>query len=77
MQCLDVLNPDSCLQLVSAAMSRRQVVACPRVGLTLKRFDESKEQYWMADYRYLSYPNLTAKMKDFVILSMIRAGQSG
>jgi hypothetical protein len=30
----------------------------------------------MADYRYLSYPQFTAKMKDFVILSMIRAKAS-
>jgi len=50
------------------------VFACPRVGLTLKRFDAFKEkEYWMADYRYLSYPAFTAKMRDFVTLALLRA----
>ena len=77
MQSLDVFNPESCLKLIPATMAIRQMIACPRVGLTLKRYDEYKEkEYWMADYRYLNYPSYTAKMKDFIILSQICANKS-
>ena len=77
MQSLDVFNPESCLKLIPATMAKRQMIACPRVGLTLKRYDEYKEkEYWMADYRYLNYPSYTAKMKDFIILSQICANKS-
>jgi len=30
----------------------------------------------MADYRYLVYPEFHAKMKDFIILSLVRQGLS-
>ena len=49
--------------------------SCPRVGLTLKRYDEFKEkQFWMADYRFLTFPRYNSKMKDFTILTMIKQG---
>ena len=48
--------------------------SCPRVGLTLKRHDRFKEQFWMADYRYLTFPDFNAKSKDFIILAMIKLG---
>lgn len=36
-----------------------KVVACPRVGLNLQmQFDAQKELYWMADYRFISRPDL-------------------
>jgi hypothetical protein len=45
------------------------------VGLTLKRHDAEKEtKYWMADYRFMSYPGFNAKMKDFTILAMLKQG---
>jgi hypothetical protein len=57
-------------------LPKRDMVACPRVGLTLKKFDEYKHSFWMADYRYLVYPEFHGKMKDFIILSLIRQGLS-
>ena len=58
-------------------MPHRPVMSCPRVGLTLKRYDEHKEkEFWMADYRFLTYPLFQAKMKDFVILSLIKEGKT-
>ena len=51
--------------------------SCPRVGLSLKRHDRFKEkQFWMADYRYLTFPGFNGKMKDFTILAMIKQGVS-
>ncbi len=34
------------------------MVQCPRVGLTLLKFDPQKEAYWMAEYRFCSKPSL-------------------
>lgn len=31
------------------------------MGLTLKRYDEHKERYWLSDYRFLSRPELCKK----------------
>jgi len=42
-----------------------------RVGLSLKKLDANKPQFWLADYRYLTFPEFHGKMKDFIILSMI------
>ena len=57
-------------------LPKRDVNKCPRVGLTLKRYDAEKERYWMADYRYLTFPTLQAKMKDFIIVSSLSKGNS-
>ena len=39
----------------------------------MKRYDEEKEtKYWMADYRFLTFPGFNAKMKDFTVLAMIK-----
>ena len=41
--------------------------------MTLKRHDENKEkQFWMADYRFLTFPGFQAKMRDFIVLSMLK-----
>lgn len=48
------------------------LVRCPRVGLTLKKFDEHKERFWMADYRFLTYPMKNKKFNNFIALSMIK-----
>ena len=55
-------------------MPHQQLSKCPRVGLTLKRYDTEKEKYWMADYRYLSFPAMHAKMKDYIVLSYLAKG---
>jgi len=55
-------------------MTKREVVETPRVGLTLKRLDEHRPSFWLADYRHLSHPELHQKMKDFIILSLIDKG---
>lgn len=71
---LDVFDQKSNFHLVpNVEMLSRVVVKCPRVGLTLKKLDEKKPKYWLADYRHLSYPEYHSKMKDFIILSMIAA----
>ena len=61
---------------LSIFLPKRDLVCCPRVGLTLKKFDEHKKGFWMSDYRYLIYPEFHAKMKDFIILSMVKQGLS-
>lgn len=73
---LDAFDSKSNFHLIceGVQMQRRDVVETPRVGLTLKRLDEHRPGYWMADYRHLSHPELHSKMKDFIILSMIEKG---
>lgn len=56
-------------------MPVRGVIETPRWGLTLKRLDEHKPAFWMADYRHLTYPEYyDGQKKNFVILSMIDKG---
>lgn len=55
-------------------MAPREVVKSPRVGLTLKKLDDKKPAFWLADYRSLSHPEFHSKMKDFILLSMISKG---
>jgi len=77
MEDLDVFCPTSSMRLVpTSTLPKREIVSCPRVGLTLKRYDAQKEKYWMADYRFLSLPTKTKKMKDFMILSMLDKGKT-
>ena len=79
---LDIFDPNSCLHLLcdtpgrQIVLPKRQMVKCPRVGLTLKRYDAEKEKYWMANYRYLTFPSLHAKMKDYIIISSLVQGKS-
>ena len=42
----------------------------------MKRHDSEKEKYWMADYRYLTFPAFHAKMKDYIVLSCLAKGKS-
>lgn len=56
--------------------SRSMVHRGPRVGLTLKRFDEHKTRFWMSDYRFVVYPERHRKMQALVILGMLGAGRS-
>jgi hypothetical protein len=57
-------------------LPKREIVCCPRVGLTLKKIDEHKPAFWLADYRFVIYPEFHAKMKDFVILCLVKQGLS-
>ena len=63
------LNGKTTIQ--ASYLPKRELVSCPRVGLTLKKYDDHKPEYWLADYRFLIYPEFHAKMKDFIILSLI------
>ena len=44
--------------------------------MTLKRYDLEKEKYWMADFRYLSFPELCKKMSCLVQVSMLANGNT-
>ena len=57
-------------------MSSKKLWTCPRVGLTLKRFDEHKPKFWMKDYRFIIFPDKNKKMNAFTVLSMIKEGLS-
>lgn len=56
-------------------MTPLKLYKCPRVGLTLKRYDLEKLKYWMADYRFLTFPHLHKKFANFIHMSMIREGE--
>ena len=73
---LDALDQASNFHLIylGVKMPKREIVETPRVGLTLKRLDEYRPGFWMADYRHLTFPEFHSKMKDFIILSMIEKG---
>lgn len=75
---LDAFNTKSNFHLVdeSVVMETRDIIKMPRVGLSLKKMDEQKPKYWLADYRHLTYPDLNKKMKDFIVLSLIDKGSS-
>ena len=78
---LDVFDSQSCFHLLCSTPEQRiilkhqELITSPRVGLTLKRNDDEKEKYWLADYRYLTYPALQTKMKDGVVLSLLAKGK--
>lgn len=55
-------------------LQKREPVSCPRVGLTLKRPDTFKEKYWMANYRYLSFPEKCKKQKILIEIALILKG---
>jgi hypothetical protein len=57
-------------------LTAKNVYSCPRVGLTLKKYDIYKEKFWMADYRFFTHPERIKKMNIFIILAMIKAGMS-
>ena len=77
---LDIFDEASCLHLVTSKFGRkivlpaRTITKCPRVGLTLKRHDLEKEKYWMSDYRFVTFPALHAKMRDYICLSLLAKG---
>jgi len=79
---LDSFDKTSRVSLVDCAeagfsLEQKDLASCPRVGLTLKRYDEKKEKlYWMANYRFLIFPKFHAKMKDFINLSYIQKGKT-
>jgi hypothetical protein len=52
-------------------MPKRELVNTPRVGLTLNKLDEHRPAFWLADYRFVSHPELHQKMKDFIILNLV------
>ena len=81
---LDVFNEKSPIHLACAndpassfsfeIGNQKAVIRSPRVGLTLKRYCVEKEKkFWMADYRSVIFPQFHAKMKDYILLSMISA----
>jgi hypothetical protein len=63
----DAFSSDSHWNLQKVAdLETRELVKCPRVGLTLKRYQNDleysiKRQFWMADYRFLTHPELCKK----------------
>ena len=79
---LDTFDESSCLHLLcdkpgrSIVLPRREIFTSARVGLTLKRYDAEKEKYWMADYRFLTFPALHSKMKDLIIVSCLAKEKS-
>jgi hypothetical protein len=44
------------------------------VGLTLKKYDEFKDRFWMADYRFLTFPDKNKKYNIFTVLAMLKQG---
>jgi hypothetical protein len=54
-------------------LNRTVLYRGPRVGLTLKRYDQYKPRYWLHDYRFVAYPERHRKMQIFVLLGMLGA----
>ena len=52
----------------------KPVYCGPRVGLTLKKYDEHKDHFWMRDYRYVIFPEKHRKQQCLVILGMLKSG---
>ena len=69
-------NNDLAYLMPASDLKQRELAKSPRVGLTLKRYDLEKEKYWMADYRYLTYPELCRKMNCLIQVSMLADGRS-
>jgi hypothetical protein len=42
----------------------------PRVGLTLNKYDDHKPRFWMAEYRYVVYPEKHRKQQILIMLGM-------
>jgi hypothetical protein len=51
--------------------ARSSLYRGPRVGLTLKRFDNHKPRFWLRDYRFVAYPERHRKMQILVMLGML------
>ena len=58
----------------TSVLEKRALVTSPRVGLTLNKYDEEKEKYVMADYRFLTYPELCKKQNTLILASLIGRG---
>merc|ERR1712166_426835 len=63
---LDAFDTESNFHLITSnvILPEKKILKSPRVGLSLKRLDDNKPAYWLADYRMLTYPELHHKMKD-------------
>jgi len=73
----EVNKEESCLFLrhPSAPLVRRNVVKCPRVGLTLKRKGGDRPSYIGLGYRYLSMPKQIKKGKPNMIVGLYKKGK--
>lgn len=71
---LDAFEKNSNFHIIPSGISMpiKEIVNCARVGLSLKKIDTQKPKFWLADYRFLSYPEFNTKQKDLIILSLIR-----
>jgi hypothetical protein len=52
-----------------------EVISCPRVGLTLKRINELRQEYIMKNYRYIIYPKLIKKFRSGIIINLYYQGK--
>ena len=59
---------------LNSKWTHRTVYSSPRVGLTLKKYDPTKDQYLMRDYRFLTNPDMIKKCKSQIYLGMIGQG---
>jgi hypothetical protein len=57
-------------------LKRGKVLTAPRVGLSLNRYDEFKEKFWMCEYRYSSMPKFQKKFGNQFALPLIRDGMA-
>jgi hypothetical protein len=55
---LDAFDSKSNFHLIceNVQMKKREIIKSARVGLTLKKMDEHRPGYWLADYRSVSHP---------------------
>jgi hypothetical protein len=53
-----------------------QILVAPRVGLSLNKYDEFKEEFWMSDYRFSSQAKNQKKFGNQFALDLIRQGLS-
>jgi len=74
----DVFDKDNGLAYIKQAdaLDFKETVSSPRVGLTLKRYDAEKEQYWMADYRFHILPEKCKKMNVSIQVALLGKGMS-
>ena len=77
---LDIFNNTSCMHVISTnkdkrvVLPQRLITKCPRVGLSHKSYDAEKAKYWLADYRFTTFPACITKLKDYLVLSYLAKG---
>jgi hypothetical protein len=68
---LNVNNSNSILHIENRpeGQGKEQIICCPRVGLTLNKYDHYKPSFIMKEYRFYTHPHIIQKYKSLAVIT--------